>query len=119
MTQNKEVSIEEKNRTIAEFMGVKKDGRGFYVIEGRDWALSERYYPSTLKYNCNWSWLMPVGKKIYEYLQQDLRKRPPHTCTEGDLLEVDIHCAIKEYNIEKAHEAIYHFITWYNTTLKK
>lgn len=68
-----------------------------------------------LRYHCSWSWLMPVGKKIRDWLQSEIKKRPPHTCSNGDLLEVDISCAIQSYNIEMAWSAIVEFIKWYNT----
>jgi hypothetical protein len=71
-----------------------------------------------LKYNYSWDLLMPVGKKIYDLLAVMMRQRPAHTTCHGDILEVDICCAIREYNIEKAHEAICQFIVWYNNQNK-
>lgn len=68
-----------------------------------------------LKFHSSWDWLMPVGKKIFDWLQEEIKTRPPHTASRGDLIECDISCAIREYDIEKAYEQIVRFIEWYNT----
>src|SRR4051812_23902523 len=66
------------------------------------------------QYHSSWDWLMLVGKKIYDLLADMLKKRPPHTACHGDLIEVDISCHFREYNLQKAHASIYEFIKWYN-----
>ena len=71
-------------------------------------------YPE-MKYHTSWDWLMPVGKKIRDLLSDMLAKRPPHTACRGDVIEVDITCALHEYDITKVHENIYVFIQWYNS----
>ena len=108
-----EPTIEQMNEAIALFMGgssIKEHGGKRYV-----------YYPEScargitaLEYHSSWDLLMPVGKKIYDLLAEMAKKRPPSTACHGDMLEVDIHCHIREYNLSKAHEAIYQFIQWYN-----
>lgn len=60
---NKQPTIEDMNRVIAEFMGVYKNNK-WMVLPDRKYALSTRYYPSTLKYHSDWNWLMPVVEKI-------------------------------------------------------
>jgi hypothetical protein len=65
-------------------------------------------------YHSNWSSLMPVVKKIYDTLAEMLKKRPPHTACHGDMIEVDIHCAIREVDILKTHGFVYQFCEWYN-----
>jgi len=106
-----EPTIDQMNETIAQFMGYYYSAGKFYsntVYPGRgNWFKVARYHNS-------WDWLMPVGKKIRELLQDMLKKRPPHTACHGDLIEVDIHCAISEYDIVKAHKYIHQFITWLN-----
>lgn len=104
-----DTQIVERNRAIFDFMGCKHS-------EHED---IDKYEMQYLKYHSSWDWLMPVGKKIYDLLAGELKKRPPHTASEGDLIEVDIHCAIREYNIVKAHEHIYRFVCWYNTQNKQ
>lgn len=69
---------------------------------------------SDLRFDSSWSWLMHVGEKIFNWLQAEVKKRPGHTCTEGDLIEVDITCAIREYDKAGAHEHIVRWIEWYN-----
>lgn len=69
-----------------------------------------------LKYHLSWDWLMPVGKRIRDLLSDMLSKRPPHTACMGDVIEVDITCALHEYDIKKVHESIYVFIQWFNKT---
>jgi hypothetical protein len=66
------------------------------------------------QYHSSWDCLMPVGKRIRDLLSDMLSKRPPHTACMGDVIEVDITCALHEYDITKVHEAIYGFIQWYN-----
>ncbi len=110
----KEIPIKE-NIAIAAFMG-----KTVYPIKGtkefKKWKGEAcDYHWFDLKYHEDWNQLMLVGKKIYDWLQEQMKNRPAHTATHGDLLEVDIHCAIKEYDIKKTHKAIYNFITWYNT----
>lgn len=119
------MSIEQQNRIIGEFMG------GTYPIQSvSDWIYFDPitfadmsgtfgcYIPS-LRFDTSWSWLMPVGEKIFNWLQTEVKKRPPHICTEGDLIEVDITCAIREYNKEEAHKHIVRWIEWYNTQNSK
>lgn len=108
-----EPTIAEMNSVIAVFDGGewKKDDYGeygFFFPHRRPTA------KEALKYHTSWSWLMPVGKKIYDLLVDMSKKRRPHTACHGDLLELDITCHIREYNINKAHEAVYQFCKWLN-----
>jgi hypothetical protein len=116
-----EPTIEQKNEAIAKFMGYYYHSGKFYsntIYPGRgNWFKVARYHNS-------WDWLMPVVRKIYDMLAEMLKKRPPHTACHGDMIEVDIHCAIREVNITKTHGYVYQFIQWYkkqhqmNKTLK-
>ena len=111
-----EPTIEQMNEAICDFMG------GYRKIEGPDYCINVYKGPDEiewetgkyLKYHSLWDWLMPVGKKIFTLLAEMMKQRPPHTVCRGDFLEVDIHCHIREYDIIKAHKAIYEFIKWYN-----
>ena len=101
------------NEAIALFMGgssVKEHGgkRYVYYLNSCAKAVTE------LQYHSSWDWLMPVGKRIRDLLSDMLSKRPPHTACMGDVIEVDITCALHEYDIKKVHEAIYVFIQWFN-----
>lgn len=104
-----QVRINEMNASIAEFMGARKEGH-WIEIPHRVYALSVRYYPGTLKYHCDWGWLMPViegiyklqGNAFWEY-QQEARKR--YKLISNELLKVDI---------VNTHHFVYSFIEWYN-----
>jgi hypothetical protein len=101
-----EPTIAEMNFAIGIF-----DGRSFSGSHISDYTATSA---PKLKYHSSWDWLMPVGKKIYDLLAKMAKQRPPHTACHGDMLEVDIHCHIREYDREKAHKAIYDFLQWYN-----
>lgn len=107
------MSKEQQNRIIAVFMGYYWD-EDMEVF--RVYGSSKRVW-NDLNYHNNWELLMDVGKKIFDWLQEDMKNRPPHTCTEGDLIEVDITCAIRVYNKEEAHKHIVRWIEWYNTQI--
>jgi len=139
-----EPTIAEMNRAICEFMGWEyvrvgyfdsKDGDieydeskwqvdnehwmdkvgmenvGYYIVNVKE---NKWHQWDDVKYHSSWDWLMPVGKRIRDLLGDMLSKRPPHTACMGDVIEVDITCALHEYDIKKVHEAIYVFIQWLN-----
>jgi|SRR6478752_4227754 len=111
-----EPTIAEMNEAIAKFIGGLKvphpslgfPHMGYYCHMGQWWNEDK------LQYHSSWDWLMPIGKRIRDLLSDMLSKRPPHTACMGDVIEVDITCALHEYDIKKVHEAIYVFIKWYN-----
>lgn len=119
MTTDK--TIEEMNAAIADFMELPKEVQMWRApLPTTVWLFNHYWTPAKkLKYHEDWRALMPVGKKIRDYLQEQWKNRPPHTATNGDLLEVDISCAITCYDKAKAHKAVYDFIIWYNTTKQK
>jgi hypothetical protein len=103
------ISNDEMNVTIAAFMGYHYNAGKFYSNKG-----GKGNWFKEAKYHSSWDWLMPAVKKIYDTLAEMLKKRPPHTACQGDLIEVDIHCAIREVDILKAHGHVYQFCLWYN-----
>lgn len=133
MTQSNELTIEQMDKAIAVFDGYKfhegdPNHKCNFCFAGDEPCTPavDRFVKDCkvvfyyeLKYYTSWDWLMPVGKKIRDLLQDMLKKRPPHTACNGDLIEVDIHCAIGEYDISKAHKYIHQFITWYNQQKQK
>lgn len=122
MTQEE---IIESNRLIAEFMGAEikdigdgQDGYHFpnpvpteFNVSGWRNKTATKY----LYYHTSWDWLMPVYRKIKNYLNEIDRPSNNHVCF-GDSLEVDIHCAVTSIEIEKSFRAIVEFIKWYNQT---
>jgi hypothetical protein len=125
---HREVTIEQMNRAICEFMGWE------FKPDGEDWF--KAYHDGKLRradtgdglnkiflkgftYHEDWNKLMPVGKKIYDLLAEMAKERPPHTACHGDVIEVDITCHIREYNIAGAHKSIYEFVQWFNSHKQK
>lgn len=111
-----EPTTEMMNEVICTFMGryrkIERQDYFINVYKGPDeieWETGKY-----LKYHTSWDWLMPVGKKIRDLLNDMQKKRSPHTACHGDLIEVDIHCAVSSYDIVNAHKNMYIFITWYN-----
>lgn len=106
----------ESNKLIAEWIGVDLNFSETVYKDSRSELrhfIDNRLKSDGLLFHTSWDWLMPVGKKIMEYLNGIDRPNKDAVCY-GDALEVDIHCAIREYDLPKAHEAICNFITWYN-----
>lgn len=107
----------EGNKLIAEFMAFgynPKTDKGFMRI--KEWQRStwEWYDTEQLEFHESWDWLMLVGKRIREVLAELHAKMPKHSACHGHVIEVDIHCAVTTYNINKAWIAIVSFVRWYN-----
>jgi|SRR5690606_15479449 len=115
--------ILEGNKLIAEFMGILYGLRKNGIVEQnskvrihqyQDFEETEGLHVNHLKFHSSWDWLMPVYRKIKDYLDRIERPSKNHCCY-GDSLEVDIHCAVTEIHIEGAHKSIVEFIKWYNS----
>lgn len=115
-----EVTTEVMNEAIAVFDGWERYEDRYGIWFKRE-GLIKCLHPKLqeLKYHTSWEALMPVGKKIRDLLNDMQKKRPPHTACHGDLIEVDIHCAVSDYDIVNAHKHMYTFITWYNEYQQK
>jgi hypothetical protein len=118
-----EPTIAEMNRAICEFMGwefkeVEPDWYEAFHDGQLQWADEKKFIDRIMlegfRFHEDWDKIMPVVKKIYDTLAEMLKKRPPHTACQGDLIEIDIHCAIREVDILKAHGHVYQFCLWYN-----
>jgi hypothetical protein len=113
-----EPTIEQMNEAIAVFDGwVVRPERIINPHQNPFYYLKEGFtfrHICDFDYHSNWSSLMPVVKHIHDTLADMLKKRPPHTACQGDLIEVDIHCAIREVDILKAHGFVYQFCLWHN-----
>ena len=114
-------TIEEDNRLIAEFLGVKSrehhEYEMFGVIECIDQDDHHFYTARMLKFNDSWDWLMEVVEKI-ESLNYDFQilggcwviidDVDPDRDNE-EILEVS-----SETKIKSVYDACVAFIKWYN-----
>lgn len=113
--------IVEGNKLIAAFMGskgiVQKQkglGHGQKMYKGVV-PNSPQLSTNVLEYHTSWEWIIPVIKKIKDYLQNMPERPSKNHCCQGDWLEVDIQCALWELDIEKTWKAVIAFIKWYNS----
>ena len=113
-------TTEQKNRMIAEFMGVNKNNNGTYELPqfGRlnlGGEFKTEFNDTQMRYHTSWDWLMPVVKEcfskieIFEY--------------DSDMYEHCIECifhpdftlnAFMNGEINDIHERVVEFIEWYN-----
>lgn len=117
-----EVTTEIMNEAIGVFMGYKMYDKRYprnHGIGAPEAEPEKCMIIQKAKYHTSWDALMPVGKKIRDMLNDMQKKRPPHTACHGDLIEVDIHCAVSSYDIVNAHKNMYIFIKWYNECQQK
>lgn len=96
------------NELIAEFMSMKRE-----VIFGK--VCYDGY--QTREYNTSWDWLMPVIRKVYELLMQNVDQH--NKITDAKEREWDEHASRVVMlsitcNIEFAHRNVVEFIKWYN-----
>ncbi len=115
----KKNEILEGNKLIAEFMGgvLNVEGGSYHfdycpnqAIKTVGWLAGDE----DLFYNAKWDWLMPALKKMRDYLQTMERPSKNHCC-KGDMLEVDVTCALLEINIEKTYKNFIPLVQWYNS----
>lgn len=126
-----EQEIIEKNKIIAEFMGVKfnpLDNFYYYgelmhtipLLEPNVWRLSS----DQLKYHSSWDWLMPVVEKIesLEHITDEGNWGPYHfnlyrTSTSFGYGRFKIIATEQQGStkLEAAYKAVVQFIKWYNT----
>lgn len=64
-----------------------------------------------LRFHSSWDWLLPAVKKAKDYLQSIERPSKNHCC-KGDLLEVDVRCALGDVDIEKTFKYLIPLIEW-------
>lgn len=106
MTDN---DLRKDNELIAEFIRMPKVADHYESLKA-----FELYKPDELRFALSWDWLMPVYRKFKDVLRELHKNMPPNTACQGDLIEVDIHCAVNEVDIQKAHFYLTQGIKWYN-----
>lgn len=108
------------NRVIAEFHGwkhiatPKNKGKGFWNFP--EWGKAQ-WDESGFAYHSSWDWFMDAYKKLFDWLQEQYKKSDhnKHSITEIDLIESEIHCAVRVFDLPKAHSHLVHAIQVYNT----
>lgn len=102
------ISIEEGNKLIAEFMMLSKVKGELYPVEG------VLFSASGLKYCSSWDWLMPACKKFdtifdgYNWgMKTSIYQQYVSQCDSIDN-------AVTRYDIEPAWTELIAAITWYN-----
>lgn len=112
-------TIEEKNRMIAEFMGIEEEqtenGEFVYAVkfqnpEKLNDIQTEFYYGSELRYHTSWDWLMPVCKKINSILFSEFAEI---VWQEWNMINNPV-----KYSIENVHKQVVQFIEWYNNLVE-
>lgn len=98
-------TIEEKNRMIAEFMGMQETKIGWYDAEENlplEYTNDNTF--DELLFNKSWDWLMPVVEVIYNTGLDE-----QNTNEIGDVTH-----ALLDVNIHALHNAVVKFIEMYN-----
>ena len=86
-------TIEEKNKMIAEFMGIDQVDIDYHEDGNGE-----------LKYHTSWDWLIPVVDTIYNTGMDEQK-----TNEIGDITH-----ALLDINIQSTHDAVISFIEFYN-----
>lgn len=126
----------DNNKVLAEFMSDMEGWEFLYENEGykfyrNPWQKSYPAYDENLevvgaryagdcnfKFHESWDWLMPVCRKIRDLLDSMERPSQNHGC-QGDIIEVDIHCALREIDIQKTFKHVIQFVEWWNGPVTK
>lgn len=95
--------IIDNNKLIAEFDGFKLNNDGDYVRKDNDVNLI--LISKLMNYHNDWSWLMPVVKKIAD-------------TGKGGGLTYGLRNALIVANIDQTYKEIVEFIKWYNKERK-
>jgi len=135
-------SMEHMNDTLAKFLGFAKVNIGLEKVSNvpilieanwqpvtQEWIQKSGiidpgvYYLDTVSnsrvlvdavdFQKDWRWLAKFGIKIREVLAA-IRKVVPKNCAcQGDLIDVDIHCAVRIWDHVQTHKEMYKFAEWY------
>jgi hypothetical protein len=109
--------IQDGNKLIAQFMGGVYDGKKYWEFPNGRILIHAPNYDSQFKYHTSWDWIMPVVGKIKDTLNNWPTRPSENHCCKGDLIEVDIQCALYEIKREMVWNAVVEFIKWYNIAI--
>jgi hypothetical protein len=120
MTKEQTSQIEEGNQLIADFHNPEwRDGVIYETVEDPSYSqiiggreVGRNVNESDLEYHTSWDWLMPVIRKINDYLNNK------QGWCQGDTIKVGIVYGLWEIDIEKTWQHTVEFIKWFNQTQK-
>lgn len=71
------------------------------------------------RFTIDWHWFMYAYRLANDCLKDISSSMQPNghpilhnTCTKGDMLEVDVHCAVREFDLKKAVDCLLVVIKW-------
>ncbi len=112
----KEISIEEGNKLIAEFMGYKQHNHGSYKTFEID---GKHIYESVLQYHSSWDWLMPVVKMCMSKSFELSKGKRGYEDNLNKYRRLNIEEGLRTVDIEAVWLAVIQFIKWYNSNQSK
>lgn len=115
---NKELTIEEGNKLIAEFMGYEsKDQPWRKPLDTTAYKINDRWFPSfSLLYNQHWDWLVPAWRKFYkeccEYIYGDSHH---YLLEQFDIWVGNFHSAVDANSPADGCRMLVLALNWYNS----
>lgn len=115
MTDNNktnQLSVEEGNRLIAEFMGIPKCDRCDHDCGGYKYGPGNYFTPDKMRYHSSWDWLMPVVKKIMNL--PIMKEKGILFMTQQEDLAINIRREVGKVRMQNSWQSVVKFIQWYN-----
>jgi hypothetical protein len=103
------MSIEEGNKLIAEFMGLKSEWKKYPNPQLDRLEVDKGTHWDEAKYHTSWDWLMPVAAKV-------TAMNLPNSAA---LYIAPVSLALVRCNINDTWQSVVAFITWYNQQPKQ
>ena len=97
------MNTQEKNKLIAEFMGIWPNNEGVYHI-----SKHKAYHVENLSYHKSWNWLIPVVEKIKDEVYNGI------ILEKVDEIDNVLTCDLRKENLYKA---VVEFINHHNKQL--
>lgn len=73
-----------------------------------------------MKYYKSWDWFMPAYKTFWDKLEEYRKANVhPNGACKGDVLELEVHCAVREFKLMEAFNALAECVKWYNSVKGK
>lgn len=92
-------------RAIGEFMGVKiisLPDFGVTIISEYEKENASAIWQNYTHWHNSWEWFMRAYKEMSDLLQALGKQKAPHSITRLEVMEVDVHCAVREFDLFKS-----------------